>query len=202
MKHPVQEPVKLPKDKPSVEYEQAVREFQRRYFAGEPYSVDLVTEEIGCSSTPVRKAHGTFLEWKKHEETYNDDVPLTDRQKAEINRRVFRGDIEFENKVRAEVKRRTEAISLPYYFEQIEKIKGTLSSSFGHPSILTKQQFNLLLKVAHPDRTPTADEKNEAIRILNAIKIKVVKEEVQDMFDQLPKTLAELDAMRVKKPKK
>jgi len=133
-----------------------------------------------------------------------DDLPLSAQQKldAAIRQHKRKLDSEFEARVLDECERRLNEFSLPAYVEEMRKLEHSITSRKGG---MSKEIFRLILSCLHADsRNSASDEKlNRAFHEFASREKRLVDEKGSPTeFKPLPKTVAEMAAMRKNKGKK
>lgn len=130
----------------------------------------------------------------------------TAQQKLEAAMRAHRRklELEFEGRVQAECKKRAEELSLPGYFKRMDEIKQMLS--WPRNSVMTKSDYNTILRCLHPDglNSRTEQQLAEAFRIFTHYKLKMVADddERQKLMSGFPHTREELLARKKSRAKK
>jgi hypothetical protein len=145
--------------------------------AGEGQSRREIAEETGISERQVRhiaEEEATRLEaFERGREQGRTEAEIDintlsqsarNRLESAIRQYQRRLEREFDARVRAQVTEIIETFALPG-LQQRERDAQTIMNS--HRGIFSVEQYNKLLRVVHPDMTPTIDQKNEAFQLLH-----------------------------------
>jgi transposase len=152
--------------------------------------------------TSVQREEGR-REGRADPEIALDDIKsMSERKKAEAAIRQYQRklDAEFESRVLAECNRRLDQFSLPAYVKEMAKLEHSITSRKG---IMTKEIFMLILRCLHPDKSASIDKHNKAFHEFNSLEKRLLNEkESPTIFRPMPKSAAEMMAMRKSKAKK
>jgi len=129
------------------------------------------------------------------------ELSLSAQQKLDAALRHYKRqlNLEFEQRVQDECKRWLEECSLPAYVKEMAKLEYSISSRKG---IMSKEVYRLILSCLHTDsRNSVSDKKlNEAFNEFKVREKRLLDEkESPTEFKPLPRTAAEMMAMRRKK---
>ena len=182
---------------PTEEFERAMRVIERRAAAGEGLTYAEIEKEAGASSTPVRRALAAFEAGRASAAQLENLLNAPQREKLEAAMRAYkrRLDLEFEARVIEEARRRSEELSLPFYFEKLDKIERQLA---GRSGVMPRREFRKILACLHPDMARPGQEQRfeEAFRIFNGYEIKLVSDDKLAVTSHLPHTIEELLARK------
>lgn len=131
-------------------------------------------------------------------------LSLTAQQKlaAAIRQHQHRLNVEFERRVREEIKQRIDAVYLPAHHKTLADAEQVLKT-YRQKGIFTSVQFKKIIACLHPDRVRDAELKEryaEAFNIVNAKRLSLVSEEEEPTASApgFPKTYQELMALKAK----
>jgi hypothetical protein len=82
----------------------------------------------------------------------------------------------FEETVHNEIRRRVQEMVEPRFAER-ERDAERCRKASRQRGVFEREEYNVILRCVHPDRTPTVDEKNEAFRLLHENRILLLSEE-------------------------
>jgi hypothetical protein len=91
------------------------------------------------------------------------------RLEAVIRQHKRRLDADFERRVQEEANARVSRLAYPRLMEIIGDAQQVLRA--GRRGIFTRDEYNIILRCVHPDRSPAVEEKNEAFRLLHDKKL-------------------------------
>jgi ParB-like chromosome segregation protein Spo0J len=132
-------------------------------------------------------------------------LPMTSQQKVDaVLRRLTRKlEAEFDDRVRAEMKRYLDDVALPHYAKEIANLERSIRERKG---IMTKSEYRILLFCCHPDRVAHLNDEQltrrfrDAKEILDKIEKRVLDEKKSPtQFTRVPPTAEELMKMKARK---
>ena len=128
-------------------------------------------------------------------------LPMSAQEKLEaaIRQHKKKLDLEFEQRVINEIKRRMDEIILPHWRDQIEQAKTLYERRRG---AMDKETFNTIRRALHPDsRSSISDKKlGEAFDMFMRLEKYLLNEkDSPTTFGDLPSSAAEWEKMRVKR---
>lgn len=151
--------------------------------------------------TSVQREEGRREGWADPE-INPADLPPSAQQKldAAVRQHKRKLDAEFESRVLVECNQRLDQLSLPAYVKEMAKLEHSITSRKG---IMTKEIFMLILRCLHPDKSASIDKHNKAFHEFNSLEKRLLNEkESPTVFRPMPKSAAEMMAMRKSKAKK
>lgn len=108
-----------------------------------------------------------------------DKVILTKAQqkKLEDGARAYQRelDAQFENTVLREIARRVEEYVAPRFFER-ERDAERCRQASRRKGLFKREEYNVILRCVHPDRSASIEEKNEAFRLLHENRLLLLSE--------------------------
>lgn len=130
------------------------------------------------------------------------DLSMSAQEKFDAAIRQYKRklDAEFELRVLEECNKRLNELSLPAYVAEMAKLEHSITSRKG---IMTEETFKLILRCLHPDKSASVEKHNRAFHEFNSLEKRLLNEkESPTVFRPMPRTTAEMMAMRKSKNKK
>jgi hypothetical protein len=162
-----------------------------------------IASELGIQGRAVRHAlerEQIRLDAAQNAAVLVDDLSMTAQQKLATVIRQHKNqlDIEFEQRVRDEVKRRIDEIVLPHWKEKIDKAQELYARRKGS---MDKETFNMIRRALHPDSRQSISDKKlgEAFDAFMALEKYLLNEKDSPTeFPDLPKTWADWERAKQK----
>jgi hypothetical protein len=199
-----------PRRNKSDKLDEALRVYDRRKLAGEPISEETIAQEMGASVTPGRRA----IAVRRAEEALGEQAEIIlsasmqEKFDAKVRAITKQMQLEFETAVRVEAKRRDDEIGFPHYFEKLKEVERLLNSP--RWAVMPADHFKTILACLHPDNSASKEKREEAFRLFNGYKLKLIdlsleKEEkdrlkrIELRGNPLPRTVEEMLARKTMK---
>jgi transposase len=161
----------------------------------------LGERRVGLIREQERAREEGIQQGRKEAEINPALLSLTAQEKldAAIRQHKKKLDMEFELRVRGELKRHLDMVSLPSYLKEIASLERSIRDRRG---IMDRATYRKILACLHPDRQPDPMLKKryeEAFRLFTELEKRVLNEkESPTQFRNMPRTYDELMRMKEK----